>query len=95
LTYRERDGIIRRTQEIILKMTWQDLKNYIDRQSKVNKDFLDQNVCVYDYQEGTEHTADLIELLNEKLEDSDSGWVSYITINDEVENGQIKKASVA
>ena len=69
-------------------MKWQDLKDYIDKQSKINEDFLNQDVCVYDYQEGTEHTADLIELLNEN-------WVSYITINDEVENGKIKKASVA
>jgi hypothetical protein len=76
-------------------MTWQDLKNYIETQSKGNKDFLKQDVCVYDYNDGQEHVADLIELLNEKLEDSDSGWISYITINDEVENGKIKKASIA
>lgn len=83
------------TQETLTKMTWQDLKNYIDNQSKSNKDFLKQNVCVYNYDDGQEHVADIIELLTEKLEDSDSGWVSYISINDEVENGQIKKASVA
>ena len=76
-------------------MTWQDLKNYIETQSKLNKDFLKQDVCVYDYNDGEEHVADLIELLNEKLEDNDSGWVSYITINDEVENGKVKKASIA
>jgi hypothetical protein len=76
-------------------MKWQDLKNYIDTQSKDNKDFLKQDVCVYDYNDGQEHVADIIELLNEKLEDSDSGWVSYITINDEVEHGEVKKASIA
>ena len=76
-------------------MTWQDLKNYIETQSKLNKDFLKQDVCVYDYNDGEEHVADIIELLNEKLEDNDSGWVSYITINDEVENGKVKKASIA
>jgi hypothetical protein len=78
-----------------MKMTWHQLKNYIEEQSKANHGFLEQIVCVYDYEDGEEHTANIVELLEERSRNMDSGWVSYLTINDEVENDQIKETSFA
>jgi hypothetical protein len=77
-------------------MTWKQLRDYIELQSKQNSSFLDKEVCVYNYDDGEEHVADIIELLEEKEEEEHSGWVSYLTINEEeVENGKTKETSVS
>lgn len=75
-------------------MTWKDLKNYIDIQTKSNQNFLDQDVYVYNYDDGSEYIADIVELFEGKLSEAEAGWAPYITINDEVSNGKIKKASI-
>lgn len=75
-------------------MTWQELKNYIEQQSEQNDCFLNQIVKFYDYDEGEEYQADIIELLEERQKDQSSGWISYITIDSEVTNGKAQKASI-
>lgn len=67
-------------------MTWRELKKYIDSQ---NKDFLDESVKLFDFGTGEEYKADVTELHN-----GDDGWVPYISINSEVYDGEVEKASV-
>jgi hypothetical protein len=76
-------------------MTWRELKNYINKQARENKDFLDEVARVYDFQNGDEYEADVTELLGDSEED-ESGWVPYLSINTEdVENEtETKEASV-
>lgn len=76
-------------------MTWQELKTYIDQQSNYSESFLGQRVKVYDNNDGEEYEASIIELLEQRPKHSDSGWVSYITINNEDINGEIKETSIA
>ena len=76
-------------------MTWKQLKNYIETQSKNNENFLNKTVRVYDYEDGEEHSADIMEFLDTKENDMETGWVPYLTINDEVNNGEIKETSIA
>lgn len=75
-------------------MTWQELKDYIDLQAKQDNSFLNKEVCFYNY-DGEEHMADIIELLEEREDKELSGWVSYLTINEEVENGKTEEASIS
>ena len=76
-------------------MTWQDLKNYIDEQSEHNKNFLKKQVFVYDYDDGEEHIVDVMELLEKKQKEDECGWVSYLTINEEIEDGETEEASIS
>lgn len=76
-------------------MTWKQLKDYIELQSQKNNLFLDKEICVYNYEDGEEHSVNIIELLEEKENEQDSGWVSYLTINEEIEDGQTEKTSIS
>jgi hypothetical protein len=61
-------------------MTWQDLREYIEKQSINSKEFLKQKVCVYDQDDGEQYLANVIELLEK--DDSCSGWRPYLIINE-------------
>lgn len=52
-------------------MTWRELMRFIKDQ---DKDTLDEEVKIFDYQDGTEHEAEITELLHD-------GWVPYLAIN--------------
>ena len=67
-------------------MTWRELKKYIDDQDKL---FLEQSVKLYDFATGDEFFADVTELHN-----GNDGWIPYISINTEVENGKTQETSV-
>lgn len=71
-------------------MTWRELKNYISKQSE---EFLDSTVKVFDYNDGSEIEADITELLCEERK-GDSGWIPYLIINSEVEDGETEETSV-
>jgi hypothetical protein len=58
-------------------MTWRELKSYIEKQ---DEDFMDSDIQVYDFSDGSEYEADVTELLFGEDED-ESGWVPYLTIN--------------
>jgi hypothetical protein len=66
-------------------MTWQELKKFI---SKMDKSYLDSQVKLYDYSDGSEYNIDITELLiNEGIDGEDEGWVPYLSINhEEVKN---------
>jgi hypothetical protein len=68
-------------------MTWRELKNFINKQARQNKDFLDNEVKLYDYSDGEEYSADITELLCDKEESNNdqSNWTPYLSINNEEE----------
>jgi hypothetical protein len=76
-------------------MTWRELKNYINKQARENKDFLNEVARVYDFNNGNEHEADVTELHGDSEED-ESGWVPYLSINTEdvANETETKEASV-
>jgi|LauGreSBDMM110SN_4_FD.fasta_scaffold86004_3 hypothetical protein len=81
-----------------IKMTWRELKSYIEKQ---DEDFMDSDIQVYDFSDGSEYEADVTELLFGEHEDEDeeAGWVPYLTINqkeydDENTRGETKETSV-
>ena len=50
-------------------MTWQELKKFI---SKMDKSYLDSQVKLYDYSDGSEYNIDITELLiNEGVDGED------------------------
>lgn len=61
-----------------MSITWRDLKSYIDSQ---DKDFLNNEVRIYDFHDGEEYDAGVTELLFGE-EEKGEGWVPYLTIND-------------
>ena len=64
-------------------MTWRELKQYIDQQKKLLGDeFLDSDINVYDFVDGSEYKANVTELLFGEDEE-ETGWVPFITINQE------------
>lgn len=67
-------------------MTWRELKSYINSQEK---SFLDETVKLFDFNTREEYEADVTELHN-----GDEGWVPYISINTEVENGKTEETSI-
>ena len=78
-------------------MTWQELKTYIEKQSKQDKNFLNSNVKMINIEDGEEYDdVDITELLiNDNEEDEDSGWVPYLTINhSEITDGETKETSI-
>jgi hypothetical protein len=68
------------------RMTWSELKQYIDSQ---DKSFLEQPVKLYDFSNGEEFFADVTELLN-----GNDGWTPYISINTEENNGETQETSI-
>ena len=73
-------------------MTWRELRNYINKQ---DKQFLDTQIKVYDYNTGDEFDVGVDELLYAQVEQRiSSAWFPYLTINNEVENGKIKETGV-
>lgn len=62
-------------------MTWQELKTYL---KNIDKQFLDSQVKLYDYSNGSEYEVDLTELLINERDDEDEndGWVPYLSINE-------------
>jgi hypothetical protein len=62
-----------------VRMTWRELKEYIEHQ---DESFLDSEVNVYDYDNGSEYGASVTELLLGE-HDEETGWVPYLTINEE------------
>jgi hypothetical protein len=80
-------------------MTWRELKNIINKKARENKNFLDTQVNLYNFEDGNEHGVDVTELScsdEETSEDSNTNWVMYLSINDEeLENEtETKEASV-
>jgi hypothetical protein len=74
-------------------MTWRELKNFINKQSKNNSSFLDSNINLYDYHDGEEYPVNITELScgDDEIEDgSDTNWVVYLCINDEETNNETK-----
>jgi hypothetical protein len=79
-----------------IKMTWRELKSYIEKQ---DEEFMDSNIQVYDFSDGSEYEADVTELLFGEDEKEEAGWVPYLTINqkeydDENTRGETKETSV-
>ena len=78
-------------------MTWRELIAYIAKQAENQEsDFLDSDIKVYDFNDGSEYEANVTELLFG--EDEETGWVPYLTINhegDEDDNqSETEKASI-
>lgn len=70
-------------------MTWRELKNFINKTARKRKDFLDNNVNLFDFESGDEHEVNITELLcGEDESDDSSNWIPYLSINDikELEN---------
>jgi hypothetical protein len=63
-------------------MTWRELKQYIDDKCEA---FIDSEVKIYDYEDGSEFATDITELLcsDDEDDDNEGGWVPYLTINHE------------
>jgi hypothetical protein len=73
-------------------MTWRELRSYINKQ---DKQFLDAQIKVYDYNTGDEFDVGVDELLYAQVDQRiSSTWFPYLTINNEVENGKIKETGV-
>lgn len=67
-------------------MTWRDLKDFISKQTKKNRSFLNEELLLYDFQGGDEYQVNLTELIP-NTDSEESGWKVYLSINDkEVEN---------
>ena len=67
-------------------MTWRELKNFINKNARENKSFLDTEVQLYDFKDGEEYTVNITELScsdDEIDEHSKTNWVPYLSINDE------------
>ena len=67
-------------------MTWRELKNFINKNTRENKTFLDTEVQLYDFKNGEEYQVDVTELScgdDEIDELSETNWVPYLSINDE------------
>ena len=66
-------------------MTWRELTAYIAKQAEnQDPDFLDSDIKVYDFNDGSEYEANVTELLFGE-DDEETGWVPYLTINHEGE----------
>lgn len=66
-----------------MSITWGELRKYIDTQCET---FLHEEVKIFDFHDGEEHSAGVTELLLGEENDND-GWVPYLTINeDEAQN---------
>ena len=68
-------------------MTWRELKNFINKQTRERKDFLDAEVNLYDFNDGEEYSVNLTELLcgedDHEVEDTENtNWIPYLSIND-------------
>jgi hypothetical protein len=79
-------------------MTWRELIAYIAKQAENQEpDFLDSDIKVYDFDDGSEYEANVTELLFGE-DDEETGWVPYLTINhegDENDNqSETEKASI-
>jgi len=70
-------------------MTWRELKEYIEQQ---DQNFLDSEVNVYDYNDGSEYGANVTELLLGE-DDEETGWVPYLTINQDSDENDSKDES--
>lgn len=67
-------------------MTWRELKNFINKNARENKGFLDTEVQLYDFKDGEEYPVNVTELScsdDEIDEHSETNWVPYLSINDE------------
>ena len=71
-------------------MTWRELKNFINKQARLNKDFLETDVKLYNYDNGDQNDVDITELLcgDEESENDNSNWVPYLSINDEEQDNE-------
>jgi len=80
-------------------MTWRQLKNFINKSARQNKNFLDNIVNVYDFNTGDEHEINITELScsdEEVEENSETNWVIYLAINDkeETDETETKEAGI-
>lgn len=67
-------------------MTWGELKNFINKRARNNKDFLDHDVNLYDFSNGEEYRVNITELScgEDEAEDGNiTNWVAYLSINEE------------
>lgn len=74
-------------------MTWRELKNFINKQSKKNVGFLDSDINLYNYEDGEEYPISITELScsDDEIEDgNNTNWVVYLCINDEEQNNETK-----
>jgi|688.fasta_scaffold38528_6 hypothetical protein len=72
-------------------MTWRELKNFINKRARNNKSFLDADVNLYNFDDGSEHDVDITELsCNKEESDNEDGtnWVVYLSINDKDANDE-------
>lgn len=81
-------------------MNWRELKNFINKNARNNKCFLDTEVKLYNFKDGEEYQIDITELScsdDEIDENSETNWVPYLSINHEEEldnETETKEASV-
>jgi hypothetical protein len=71
-------------------MTWRELKNLINKKAREDKSFLDNAINIYNFEDGEEYEVDITELScsdEEISEDSQTNWVTYLSINHEKEEG--------
>jgi hypothetical protein len=62
-------------------MKWRELKEFISKKSRKDKQFLDEDIEVYDFADGTEYEVNITELIT-NADSEDSGWKIYLSIND-------------
>lgn len=62
-------------------MKWRELKDFISKRSRKDKAFLDEDIEIYDFVDGTEYETNITELIT-NADSEDSGWKIYLSIND-------------
>jgi hypothetical protein len=73
-------------------MTWLELKDFIN---KIDGPTLYSSVKLYDFSTGEEYEVGITELLISEDQEENSGWVPYLSINEEsLENGETKETSI-
>lgn len=68
-------------------MKWRELKEFISKKSRKDKTFLDEDIEIYDFADGTEYETNITELLTNS-DSEDSGWKIYLSINDKECNNE-------
>lgn len=68
-------------------MTWRELKDFISKTARKNKTFLDEDIKVYDFVDGSEFDVNVTELIT-NADSETSGWKIYLSINDKECNNE-------
>lgn len=78
-------------------MTWRELKNLINKNTRKNKSFLDTEVQLYDFKDGEEYPVNITELScsDEEVDaNSETNWVIYLSINDKELDNENEETSI-